>query len=59
MKKIIKGIILIILIIIFIFSTYKVVLYFLEANKNKKLNNDLIDKAITVVENNNNIERRK
>ncbi len=56
MKKIIKGIVLIILIIIFVFSTYKVVLYFLEANKNKKLNNDLIDKAITVVENNNNIE---
>lgn len=56
MKKVVKNIILIILIAIFAFSTYRVVLYFLEANKNKKLNNDLINKAITVVEDNESIE---
>ena len=52
MKKAIKNIILIILIIIFLFSAYKVVRYLVEAKINKKLNNDLIDKAITIIENN-------
>ena len=52
MKKAIKNIILIILIITFLFSAYKVVRYLVEAKINKKLNNDLIDKAITIIENN-------
>lgn len=56
MKRAIKNIILIILIVIFLFSTYKVVNYLVEANKNKKLNNDLIDKAITIIEENEEVE---
>ncbi len=56
MKKAIKNIILIILIVIFLFSTYKVVSYLVEANKNKKLNNELIDKAITIIEDDEEVE---
>lgn len=58
MKRTIKNIILIILIVIFIFSTYKVVRYLVEANINKKLNNDLIVKAITIIEDDDDDENK-
>lgn len=46
-SQIIQNILLIIFIIMFIYSTYKVVMYVIETNNNKKLNNELVEKAIS------------
>lgn len=50
MKEKLRIILILIFLGIFIFSTYKVVDYIIEANKNKSTNNKLVEKAITIVQ---------
>lgn len=57
MRKLVKAILLIILFAIFIFSGIQVCKYIIEANNNKKLNDDLIGKAVS--SNIENIESEK
>ena len=47
MKKKIEIILLVICIIIFIFSSYKIIKYFVEAHANKEINEQLLEKAIS------------
>lgn len=53
MKKIIKIILLVICLCVFIISTYNIYKYLTEENANKKLNNNLIEKAIVETKNDN------
>ncbi len=46
MKKTYRILLLIIFLGIFIFSFYRIVMYFIDANNNKKVNDNLIEKAI-------------
>lgn len=46
MKKLVKITLLAICLIVFIFFTYKIYYYLKEDNDNKKMNNDIIDKAV-------------
>lgn len=50
MKEKLRIILILIFLGIFIFSTYQVINYVIEANKNKSENNKLVEKAITIVE---------
>ena len=59
MHKKLKIILLIVFFIAFSFSLYKVVNYFIESNKNKKLTDDLIEKVIVYEENNKNEEENE
>lgn len=54
MKKVIKIILLAICLCVFIFSAYNIYKYLSEENANKKLNNDLMEKAIIETPNDNN-----
>ena len=54
MKKVIKIILLAICLCVFIFSAYNIYKYLLEENANKKLNNELMEKAIIETPNDNN-----
>lgn len=54
MKKVIKIILLVICLCVFIFSAYNIYKYLSEENANKKLNNELMEKAIIETPNNNN-----
>ena len=59
MNKKVKTILLIIFLGLFIFSFYKIVCYFIESNNNKKTTDELIEKAIVNVENEENYEEEK
>ena len=54
MKKVIKIILLVICLCVFIFSAYNIYKYLSEENANKKLNNELMEKAIIETPNDNN-----
>lgn len=54
MKKVIKIILLAICLCVFIFSAYNIYKYLSEENANKKLNNELMEKAIIETPNDNN-----
>ena len=54
MKKVIKIILLAICLCVFIFSAYNIYKYLAEENANKKLNNELMEKAIIETPNDNN-----
>lgn len=54
MKKVIKIILLAICLCVFIFSAYNIYIYLSEENANKKLNNELMEKAIIETPNDNN-----
>lgn len=54
MKKVIKIILLAICLCVFIFSAYNIYKYLSEENANKKLNNELMEKAIIETTDNNN-----
>ena len=54
MNKILKIILLLLFFVIFIFSAYKVYNYFLDEKENRKMNNELIDGAVTIIDNNEN-----
>lgn len=54
MKKVIKIILLVICLCVFIFSAYNIYKYLAEENANKKLNNELMEKAIIETPNDNN-----
>lgn len=56
MKKTIKIILIIICLCVFIFSAYNIYKYLSEEHANKKLNNELIEKAVVETTNTNTIE---
>ena len=58
MNRIIKIILLAICFCVFVFSAYKIYEYFSEENESKELNDELIGKAITYVDINNNEESK-
>lgn len=56
MKKVFKTVFLIICLLIFIFSAYKIYNYIMEEKANKELNDKLVEKSISIVNNNFNSE---
>ena len=61
MKKILKNIFLFVLIVVFLFSLYKIILYIVQTNTSKELNNKIISEVIienSIITSNSNNETK-